>query len=48
MEEFFKKLKTDRNRPESDIVRLKIVFTEQGILFDDLMETGNLQYSDIR
>ena len=47
MEEFFEKLKTDRNRPESDIITLKRIFTEQGILFDDLMETdGDLAITE--
>ena len=46
MEQFFEKLKTERKRPESDIIKLKEVFTGQGILFDDLMETGDLAITD--
>jgi hypothetical protein len=48
MNEFFERLKTERNRPESDIIKLKNVFTEQGILFDDLMETGELAITDAK
>jgi hypothetical protein len=48
MEQFFHKLKTERKRPESDIAKLKEVFTEQGILFDDLMETGELAITDAK
>jgi len=46
MEGFFEKLKSDRKRPESDITKLREIFTEQGILFDDLMETGDLAITD--
>ena len=46
MEEFFEKLKTDKKRPESDIEKVKKVFTEQAILFDNLMETGELAMTD--
>jgi hypothetical protein len=46
MEQFFDKLKTERKRPESDIIKLKEVFTEQGILFNDLMETGDLAITE--
>jgi hypothetical protein len=46
MHEFFDKLKTERKRPESDINKLKDVFNEQGILFDDLIETGELAITD--
>jgi hypothetical protein len=48
MEQFFDKLKTERKRPESDIIKLKEVFTEQGILFNDLMETGDLAITDAK
>jgi hypothetical protein len=46
MEEFFEKLKTERKRPESDIIKLREVFAKQGILFDNLMETGELALTD--
>jgi hypothetical protein len=46
MEEFFEKLKIERKRLESDIIKLREVFTKQGILFDDLMETGELALTD--
>ena len=46
MEQFFEKLKTERKRTESDINKIKDVFNEQGILFDDLMETGELAMTD--
>ena len=42
MEGFFEKLKTERKRPEYDIIKLREVFAKQGILFDNLMETGEL------
>ena len=46
MEEFFEKLRADRKRPESDIVKIREIFNEQGILFEDLMETGDLAITD--
>jgi hypothetical protein len=46
MEEFFERLKTERKRPESDIIKAREIFTEQGILFNDLMETGDLAITD--
>ena len=46
MEQFFEKLKTDRKRSEYDIVKIREIFFEQGILFEDLMETGDLAITD--
>jgi hypothetical protein len=46
MEEFFEKLKIERKRLESDIIKLREVFAKQGILFDNLMETGELALTD--
>jgi hypothetical protein len=46
MEEFFEMLRTERKRPESDIEKVKAVFTEQAILFDDLIATGDLALTD--
>ena len=46
MDEFFDKLKRQRKRPEADIEKVKKVFAEQGILFDDLMGTGELALTD--
>jgi hypothetical protein len=46
MEEFFDKLKTQRKRPEAEIEKVKRVFAEQGIQFDDLTATGELALTD--
>ncbi|EGF77311.1 hypothetical protein BATDEDRAFT_27619 [Batrachochytrium dendrobatidis JAM81] len=46
IEHFFDKMKIERKRPEFDIIKLKETFTEQGILFEDLMETGDLVITD--
>jgi hypothetical protein len=46
MEEFFERLKTDRKRPESDIIKVREIFTEQGLLLDDLIATGDLALTD--
>ena len=46
MKEFFEKLRTERNRPESDIQKVEEVFSKQGILFGDLMAEGELAYTD--
>ncbi|OAJ39187.1 hypothetical protein BDEG_23051 [Batrachochytrium dendrobatidis JEL423] len=43
---FFDKMKIERKRPEFDIIKLRETFTEQGILFEDLMETGDLAITD--
>ncbi len=48
IEEFIDKLKTLRKRPETDIQKVKEIFTEQGILFDDLMATGELALTDAK
>ncbi|KAJ2998572.1 hypothetical protein HDV02_004387 [Globomyces sp. JEL0801] len=46
MEEFFEKLKTERKRPKSDIIKVREFFTEQGILFEELMVSGELALTD--
>ena len=46
MEEFFEKLKTEQKRQESNLIKLREIFTEQGILFENLMETGDLAITD--
>ncbi len=46
MEESFERLKTERKIPESDIIKVREIFTEQGILFEDLMATGELALTD--
>jgi hypothetical protein len=43
MEQFFEKLKTER---ESDIIKVKEVFSNQAILLEDLIETGELAITD--
>ncbi|KAJ8323887.1 hypothetical protein O5D80_007118 [Batrachochytrium dendrobatidis] len=45
IEHFFDKMKTTK-KPEFDIIKLRETFTEQGILFEDLMETGDLAITD--
>ena len=47
MEEFFQRLRMERKRPESsDIEKVKTVFKEQAILFDDLVATGDMALTD--
>ena len=45
MQEFYEKLK-ERKRTEAEIKVVVNVFAEQGILFEDLMETGKLEMTD--
>ena len=46
LEEFFKALKDQRKRSDEDIQKIKNVFAAQGVMFDDLMETGDLAMTD--
>jgi hypothetical protein len=46
MEEFFKALKDDEDMIDEQILKTKTVFSTQGLLYEDLMETGDLAMTD--
>ena len=46
MESFYERLRTERKRPHSEIDIVKAVFRDQGILFDELIVTGDLALTD--
>lgn len=48
MEQFFEKLKVDRKRSDSEINNIKEIFSKESILFDDLIETGELAMTDVK